>query len=242
MEILEKLVDQLEKEYDENQQIGILQNIGKILLTNYIICIDDVTINPLWVEAYYYHKNNFPDCNSHLSDGQKNRFGQLYFHKKGRGGIDICLSKNEQYYLSFLIKASFMKNKDDKPVFKKQTEIYDILSLTEKTEKEIEGLKDILKPNKTYKSNCKVGFTTRVNLTKPCFSDSKLAVFNLEQIANSECDFSFARSNISIVAEEFMYDYIKTHSGLTQRDYEDECRKIFGWLPDNVWAIIKENI
>ena len=69
----------------------------------YVIKVEGIMIEPLWVEAYYFNKNTFSDCNTHLSEKQKNRFGQLYFHEKGRGGFDICLSDSEDYYLSFLL-------------------------------------------------------------------------------------------------------------------------------------------
>ena len=57
MEKLEKLVEELEKESNEEKQIKTLQEIGKLLLTEYIIQVGDLTIKPLLVEAYYYNNN-----------------------------------------------------------------------------------------------------------------------------------------------------------------------------------------
>ena len=104
-----------------------LQLLGKKLLTEYVIKIGNIEVEPLWVEAYYYDQNKFPDCNTHMSDKQKNRFGQLYFHEKGRGGLDICLSApvpdHEDYYLSVLLKATLLyetgKRITDGKAFKK---------------------------------------------------------------------------------------------------------------------------
>ena len=59
MEKLEKLVEELEKESNEKKQIKTLQDIGKLLLTEYIIQVGDLTIKPLLVEAYYYHQGKF---------------------------------------------------------------------------------------------------------------------------------------------------------------------------------------
>ena len=153
MDELKKLVvERLVKETDPNKQIQILQEINKTILTKYVIQIGNFTIEPLWVEAYYYDQNKFPDCNTHMSDKQKNRFGQLYFHEKGRGGLDICLSApvpdHEDYYLSVLLKATLLyetgKRITDGKAFKKQTEIYDILTETGLTEQDIEKMDSVL--------------------------------------------------------------------------------------------------
>lgn len=138
MEELKSLVKKLETEYNEEEQIKILQDIGKKLLTEYVIQVGDVTIQPLWVEAYYYSKEKFPDCNTHLSEKQKNRFGQLYFHETGRGGFDICLSNNNEYYLSFLIKAYLLNGS-----FNKQTDFSNGLTkeMKDKYEKETDILR-----------------------------------------------------------------------------------------------------
>ena len=101
-----------------------------------VIEVEGITIEPLWVEAYYFHKNVFSDCNTHLSEKQKNRFGQLYFHEKGRGGFDLCLSDSEDYYLSFLLKRTSINGK-----FVKQADAEDVL---EKNGKTIYDRKDLI--------------------------------------------------------------------------------------------------
>ena len=89
-----------------DEQIHILQMLGGKLINNYRIEAFGVTVEPLWVEAYYYDEARFPDHNTHRSGKQKNRFGQLYFHRRGYGGVDICLSDAEDFCLSFLLKAT----------------------------------------------------------------------------------------------------------------------------------------
>lgn len=181
MDELKKLVvEQLVKATDPNEQIRILQEISKTILTKYVIQIGDFTIEPLWVEAYYYDQKTFPDCNTHMNDKQKNRFSQLYFHKKGHGGLDICLSEpvqdHEDYYLSVLLKATLIyetgKRRTDGKAFKKQTDIYDILTETSLTEQDIEKMEDVLvkRENDNIVLNA-----VRVNLQKPCFKDALLA-------------------------------------------------------------------
>lgn len=121
MDELKKLVKNLEKENDEEKQKKILQNIGKLLLTEYIIQIGNLTIKPLLVEAYYYN-SNFKDDSVHAANKsnantyklararQENNFGELYVHYGTKGGIDVVLS-NGKYYLSFLIKNALINNK-----------------------------------------------------------------------------------------------------------------------------------
>ena len=65
MEKLKKLVYELVDENNkEKERVKILQDIGKLLLTEYIIQVGDLTIKPLLVEAYYYHQGKFNDSNS----------------------------------------------------------------------------------------------------------------------------------------------------------------------------------
>lgn len=114
MKNLKTAVRNLEKETDRKKQIEILQSINKLLLTGYEIKVGDFIIEPLLVEAYYYSPGKFEDTNTHgfksekCRRGQSGRFGKLYVHKMGYGGIDICLSMREDYCLSFLIKNSLV--------------------------------------------------------------------------------------------------------------------------------------
>lgn len=120
MDELKELVKNLEKENDEKKQEKILQNIGKLLLTEYIIQIGNLTIKPLLVEAYYYN-SNFKDNSVHAANKsnantyklararQKDNFSKLYVHYGTKDGIDIVLS-NGKYYLSFLIKNALINN------------------------------------------------------------------------------------------------------------------------------------
>lgn len=114
MKNLKTAVRNLEKETDRKKQIEILQSVNKLLLICYEIKVGDFIIEPLLVEAYYYCPGKFEDTNTHgfksekCRRGQSGRFGKLYVHKMGYGGIDICLSMREDYCLSFLIKNSLV--------------------------------------------------------------------------------------------------------------------------------------
>lgn len=126
MEYLKALVKELEEKYDEKEQIRILQEIGKELVSNYVIKLpDNIVIQPLWVEAYYsdidrleaYESNigkKFMDPFIHGADAQRGpgNFGKLYFHHKTddqRSGVDICLPCGP-YYLSFLLKYTLVND------------------------------------------------------------------------------------------------------------------------------------
>ena len=115
------LVRQLENTSEKTAQVKILQEIGKKLLTEYVIKIGDITIKPLWVEAYYSDTNTgFVDEAVHGNECQKNRYGVLYFHHKTddqRSGVDICLSCGN-YYLSYLLKYTLVNG-----IFKSQAQL-----------------------------------------------------------------------------------------------------------------------
>jgi hypothetical protein len=107
------------------EQVEILREINRSILTDYMIQIDDnFCLYPIEVEAYYYNESNFQDTTVHKNELQKKRFGKLYFHRAGRkrgnaflfdeGGVDICLSSGE-YYFGILIRSTWI-NEEKEPV------------------------------------------------------------------------------------------------------------------------------
>lgn len=234
MESLRKLVKSLEKTSDEKDIIKCLQSIERALISDCLICVCGIEIEPLWVEAYYFKDRVFADCNSHLSEKQKNRFGQVYFHETGRGGFDICLSLGNDYYLSFLIKSAIANGE-----YITQTGIYKVLDFVGVSERECEQEKNTLK-SKTANTESSVLFATRVRLQKPCYKDALLAAVPLEAIA--KYDFKFARESLTPRAQEHIVKYINEHSQCTKDACKAECRRVFGWFPDIVANTIKKLI
>jgi hypothetical protein len=97
--------------------IKVLLEINKKILSEYQLYICGKTIIPLEVETYYYNQKIFADPYVHRNDLQKNRFGQLYFHRAGQSkdsalkygklcGCDICLSNSEDFYFGLLIRSA----------------------------------------------------------------------------------------------------------------------------------------
>lgn len=122
---MENLINQLTSTHDKDAQVNFLQEIGKKLLTEYVIKIGDITIKPLWVEAYYSDTNTgFVDEAVHGNECQKNQYGALYFHHKTddqRSGVDICLSCGN-YYLSYLLKYTLVNG-----IFKSQAQLSGVI-------------------------------------------------------------------------------------------------------------------
>lgn len=236
MKEFEKLVEKLEdKNNKEEERVKILQDIGKVLITEYEIIVDGIKIEPLWVEAYYYSQNKFADCNTHLDDKQKNRFGQLYFHNKGYGGFDICLSNSDEFYLSFLLKATLINGK-----FSTQTGIYDFLTANDKSKSELENKKDIL-VKKNSPESYEIKYAERVGITKPCYKTKALAMFSFDALGNDKYNFTFAHKVLIPLVKEEMQNYknISTQN-LTESDYKKRCKKVFGWIPDAINDILKD--
>lgn len=119
---LKNLVDDLILENDESNIIFKLNKITNFILKKCLIKIDDHIIQPLWLEAYFYC-DSFKDDSCHKKSKQINNPFQLYIHEKGWGGVDLCLSFNNDYYLSFLIKLSLL---DDTKIIT-QTELKEIV-------------------------------------------------------------------------------------------------------------------
>ncbi len=237
-------IEKLVNETNEKKQIRILQEINRTILTKYVIQICDLTIEPLWVEAYYYDKKSFPDCNTHMSNKQKNRFGQLYFHEKGYGGLDICLSHNDSYYLSVLLKATLIYSKCDgcaDKEFKKQTGIYDILTKTGLSKSDIEAMDNVLVKSEKAE-NRKEGQVinaVRVNLQKPCFKDALLAACPLNALLDGY-NISFPNGyrkqwKCSVRALSEIRDEEKARE--KAREYNNNTK-----IEDKYWNLAKESL
>lgn len=112
-----------------------LQKINEKFITEYKIVINhnnrNLTIIPIETEIYFSKvlSEKPDDGMCHMNDLQKgkdkngnDRFGKLYFHryhqknknddtntiKCTRGGVDVCISNSENYYLSILIRSAFI--------------------------------------------------------------------------------------------------------------------------------------
>ncbi len=235
LEDLKLLVNELKNNTNKEEQIKILQKIGKTLITEYEIKVDGIKIEPLWVEAYYYNQDNFADCNSHLDDKQKNRFGQLYFHNIGRRGFDICLSNSDEFYLSFLLKATLIDGK-----FNTQTGIYNFLTANNKSKYELENKENIL-IKKASPNNCKIKYAERVGITKPCYKTEALAMFSSDALEKNEYNFTFAHKVLIPLVKEEMQKYKNSSpQKLTESDYRKRCKGVFGWTPDALKDILKD--
>lgn len=229
---LKEMVCSLKAETDEKNIIEKLKKIEEKLIGEYVIEVEGITIEPLWVEAYYFHKNVFSDCNTHLSEKQKNRFGQLYFHEKGRGGFDLCLSDSEDYYLSFLLKRTSINGE-----FVKQADAEDVLEKYGKTKEALEAATVVLVEREPKKKDEDVKHTVRIGLEKPCYKNEELAAFPLEAI--KKYDFSSDRKALIPVVLTEMKQYIDNPE-YTKEDCKSKCKEIFDWCPDCVSKMIQE--
>lgn len=179
---LKTLVSNLEKLGKDNKDdaVIILKQINEQLLTEYVIKVDDVIIEPLLVEAYYYHPGKFEDRNTHgyrnerCRKMQSNRFGQLYFHRKGYGGLDLCLSMGDDYCLSFLIKNSLVSHVG----FCTQTKLSEQLT-KKRTRDEMERIQNVLcKKHRDFE----IIHTVRKGLTSKTFRTKELASLPIDII------------------------------------------------------------
>ena len=219
MDKLRELVENLEEGKNDKKQEKILQNIGKLLLTEYIIQIGNLTIKPLLVEAYYYN-SNFKDNSVHAANEsnantyelararQENNFGELYVHYGTKDGIDVVLS-NGKYYLSFLIKNALINNK-----FAAQCKVSQILcgncDYIDKCNKGINCKyygTNILK-HKDNIENTEIVFVRRKGLTNE-YKDTSLAALPIYKIKNYA--FTSGESKTNIV-KNYIESQLKTES------------------------------
>lgn len=217
MDKLKALVKRLENEYGTASQVELLQNMCELLLTEYVIKAGEALIEPLWVEAYYFHKGKFEDYNDHRRPCQMNNFGKLYLHTSKKispsnrlGGVDIVLSMGE-YCLSFLVKNSLYSGN-----FYRQVALNALLNekeyYAESSENVLVGLK----------REHHVFFTERIGLTKESFKSERLAALPLDVL--KKYPFKFKEK----IAFEYIEEYRKNHS---DAECGEEYRNILGYLP-----------
>lgn len=224
MKTLEKLVEQLENEsnketLDPKAQIEILREIGAKLINEYEIIVGEFTIQPLLVEAYYYTEK-FQDDNSHNEPEQRNHYGKLYFHKRGRGGVDICLSKGE-YALSFLLKCSYVNG-----IICKQISLYDTLKDSETTE-------CVLSP-KIPIHNDPIVFVPRKNVKETIFKEdeAKLAMVSLQALKYESVCQSLQKGKLWTVANYFAEN--------EKEPSDKEIQEILGYRSQEIENIYEE--
>ncbi len=103
-------VKKLEGDADTKERIVLLQKLAARLLNECVIKVGSLTIEPLLLEAYYYHEEKFRDIAVHAAKKrgviaeqahlrQRNNLHKLYIHRPKGDGIDICLTDSKDYYL-----------------------------------------------------------------------------------------------------------------------------------------------
>ena len=102
-----------------------LQRINEAMLKEYKLSYGGLTVLPKEVEVFYVNckaKVPFVDSNMHcMLDKKTNdeiwslqagRFGRLYMHRKGLGGVDVCLSDSDDYALCCTLKAAVVNGEE----------------------------------------------------------------------------------------------------------------------------------
>lgn len=231
MEELEKLVagltelsgENVKKDLEDpnNPIVKQLQLIGREFLINYEIKIGDLTVEPIWVEAYYSNKaQNFVEPSIHGKDAQKNNFGELYFHHNTddqRSGVDICLSSSEEYYLSYLLKYTLVKGE-----FTTQAE----LSKKIRTAYAALGKNpSVLCRKDKQSSEDIIGYTERIGLKANDSEDDKSKYKKLDLAIAKNFDKNYAKTKKLPQIEKLADSYLSTYTGCK----EEECKRILGY-------------
>ena len=150
MEELKKKVNELLSTKDNH--LPLLQGINELVLKHYYVSLgSSLSLIPKDVEIYYVNRkatSPYVDTNmqcmidSKMHDKiwalQSGRFGQLYFHLKGAGGIDLCLSDSPHYALCCTIKGAEINGEEFWSALKVRNRLVDIvcqhLGLSDKVE------------------------------------------------------------------------------------------------------------
>lgn len=126
MERMKQLVHGLLSE--PGKEVSYLQQLNEALLKDYELQYGRyLSIRPLQVEIFYVNPHATPpfmdinmQCISSVGSKvdpeiwrlQSNRFGRLYFHLRGRVGIDVCLSDSKEYALCATILSAVINGEE----------------------------------------------------------------------------------------------------------------------------------
>lgn len=223
------LVGNLEKATGD-EQVKILQEMERVLLTRYIVKVENLTIEPLIIEAYYYDKDHFADSNTHKCSEQQ-QWNILYRYSlkpnlsaSGRtGGVDICLACNDErredenkYYLSFLIKNALINGE-----VCRQVKVNAILNQLDAGN---ETFSDVLISKAETTSD--VIYMERSNLAKDCYSKQPLAAVTLSALAKYKLSMPKGFSKETVVKA-----YLNSQNNLTRAEKEQKAIAILGYCP-----------
>lgn len=229
---LKKRVDELSEQTNHDEIVRMLQNIGVKLINEYAIQVGGLTIEPLLVEAYYYHKGRFEDISVHASkesnantyelarQRQANHFGELYIHYGCKDGFDIVLSQGE-YYLSFLVKNALVNGEWTKQctASEKICEHCENCNECQKGKFCKHYGKVVLKPAE-HKKQWDIVFCKRKGLDND-FADKELAALPIDEIRNRNYYFTPGVSCTEIICK-----YIKSKLENKENLSRDELSKL----------------
>lgn len=228
MEKLKEALSLLKSLTQKSDIVKQLQKINQLVLCDYMIELPNkLLIYPLEVESYYYNEIYFPDESMHKNELQKTelRFGKFYFHRRGvlekdniirgkRGGVDICLSLDDNY-LSLLIRSAiFVKDKIQGPSNLKE-QIINTCNSTDIEKIQIIG-RAINDPrtDKTIIIN-----TNRININKGNYTDQPLRT-----IVGKLTLLPYKKKT------EAFESYIKEHHLTNSKEAKTKSVEILGYL------------
>ncbi len=209
-----------------------LQLIGRMLVTDYVIKIGNITIEPLWVEAYYSNvAKEFADPFIHGKEEQS-EFGILYFHHKtddSRSGVDICLSlcdeTKNKYYLSYLLKYTLVNGE-----FTTQSQLSAKIRIAYDS---LPNKNDILEMSCNKSETDILGYTTRIGLNvkeSDVEEEIKKRYASLNLAIAKKFDKTYSIEKKLPHIESLAYSFLSTYDF----DKEKWCREHFGYCLKNI--------
>ena len=92
----------------------IFRDTAEELMNNYVLKFGEHEVEPVEIEFYFHMCGEHKDPFIHASIEQICTKGELYFHTKGRGGVDITFGDPKHNIIGgILLKSVNIKKKDD---------------------------------------------------------------------------------------------------------------------------------
>lgn len=219
--------------------IKILQTNAKKFITENILDLNGLIIEPKEIEVYYYKEGVFEDNSVHRNELQSANSNHFYIHRKGikrtdtyKGGnypgIDYVVSDETDIYYSYLIRSAVVNGN---LVIGPNKVLKTILHQSNMPEAQLEAT--YIKTIKCDKI-CDVMYSSRINLGKTVTEE--FVGYKLRLVL---CDELFLQSKYpkkENMLVEYLYDKVQNHM-ISKDDALRFAKEKLGYIPSIIKAL-----
>ncbi len=219
MDIIDELINKIKKSEDKEicTMHKIFRDFSEELMNNYVLKFGEHEVEPVEIEFYFHMCGEHEDPFIHASIGQICTKGELYFHTKGRGGVDITFGDHKHNIIGgILLKSVNIKDDKDDLVLGQ----IEVGKRIEKLFSESNEQFDLIISSRECEEECNILTSRRKGLKQKGESEEIFA----------DAPYRFVRKDLmteSIFAKDELRTIDKKRNGELLSDYSDYMERMF---------------